>query len=130
MRAVTISTFSEATQWFAFHEDEAELEAQDQAKLEEWWPRIHKAMPELRDGIEVIETATPRAFYESTRRKLGMVGGTGQALNVFGTNAFSHRTILPNLFMVGDTVFPGQGLAAVTHSAIIVANEITPRKIS
>jgi C-3',4' desaturase CrtD len=124
MRAVTVSTFTEPTQWFAFHQDEAELEAQDQSKLEEWWPRIHKAMPELGDGVEVIETATPRTFYENTRRKLGMVGGTGQSLNVFGTNAFSHRTILPNLFMVGDTVFPGQGLAAVTHSALIVANEI------
>jgi hypothetical protein len=28
--------------------------------------------------------------------------------------------------MVGDTVFPGQGVAAVTHSALIAANEIAP----
>jgi hypothetical protein len=28
--------------------------------------------------------------------------------------------------MVGDTVFPGQGVAAVTQSALIVANEIAP----
>ncbi|MDT7806794.1 MAG: hypothetical protein QOJ70_607, partial [Acidobacteriota bacterium] len=30
------------------------------------------------------------------------------------------------LFMVGDTVFPGNGVAAVTHSALVVANEIAP----
>jgi phytoene dehydrogenase-like protein len=28
--------------------------------------------------------------------------------------------------MVGDTVFPGGGVAAVTQSALIVANEIAP----
>jgi hypothetical protein len=43
-------------------------------------PKLHAAMPELGDGVEVIETATPRTFYESTRRKFGMVGApAGQA---------------------------------------------------
>ena len=55
-----------------------------------------------------------------------MVGGLGQSLDVFGLNSFSHRTTLPNLFMVGDTSFPGYGVAAVTRSALTVANEIAP----
>jgi phytoene dehydrogenase-like protein len=125
-RALTVSTFTEASQWFAFHEDEAEHEAQDQSVLETWWERMHAAMPELGAGVEVIETATPRTFYENTRRKLGMVGGVGQSLDVFGMNSLSHRTTLPNLFMVGDSTFPGQGIAAVTQSALIVAGEIAP----
>ncbi len=125
-RAVTISTFTEAEQWFSFHEEETEHEEQDQGALEALWERLHAAMPELGSGIEVIETATPRTFYEQTRRKLGMVGGVGQSLDVFGANYLSHRTSLPNLFMVGDSVFPGQGIAAVTQSALIVANEIAP----
>ena len=125
-RAVTVSTFTEPTQWFAFHEDEAEHEKQDQSALEAWWERIHQIMPELGAGIEVIETATPRTFYQYTRRKLGMVGGVGQSLDVFGMNSFSHRTSLPNLYMVGDSTFPGQGVAAVTQSGLIVANEIAP----
>jgi len=125
-RAVTVSTFTESSQWFSFHEDETELEEQDQATLEIWWERLHAAMPELGDGIEVIETMTPRDYYENTRRKLGMVGGINQSVDVSGTHAFTHRTMLPNLFMVGDTVFPGQGVAAVTHSGLIVANEIAP----
>lgn len=124
-RAVTVSTFTDTEQWFAFHEDESEHEAQDQAALETWWKRIHAALPELGDSIEVIETATPRTFYENTRRKLGMVGGIGQSLDVFGSNAISHRTFLPNLYLVGDTTFPGQGIAAVTYSGLIAANEIT-----
>lgn len=122
-RAVTVSTFTEAAEWFSFHEDETELEEQDQARLEICWERLHAAMPELGDGIEVIETMTPRDFYENTRRKLGMVGGINQVLNA---REFPHRTMLPNLFMVGDTVFPGFGVAAVTQSGLIVADEIAP----
>ena len=125
-RAVTVCTFTNAEQWFTYHEDETEHEEQDQAKLEMWWERIHAAMPELGASVEVIETATPRTFYEQTRRKLGMVGGVGQSLDVFGMNSFTHRTSLPNVYMVGDSVFPGQGVAAVTQSALIVANEIAP----
>lgn len=125
-RAVTVSTFTEAASWFAFHEDATEHEAQDQQALEACWQRLHAAMPELGDQIEVIETATPRTYYENTRRKLGMVGGVGQALSAFGANAVTHRTSLPNLFLVGDTAFPGNGIAAVTHSGLIVANELAP----
>jgi C-3',4' desaturase CrtD len=127
-RAVTLSTFTEPTQWFSFHEDETEHEEQDQSRLEQCWERLHRSMPELGDSVEVIETATPRTFYEMTRRKLGMVGGVGQSLDVFGMNSLSHRTPLPNLFMVGDTTFPGQGIAAVTQSGLIVADEIAPSK--
>ena len=125
-RAVTVSAFTEAEQWFAFHEDESAHEAQDQAALEALWARLHASMPELGDRVEVVETATPRTFYERTRRRLGMVGGVGQSLDAFGPRALSHLTSVPNLFMVGDTTFPGQGLAAVTQSALVVANEIAP----
>lgn len=127
-RAATLSTFTEAEQWFTFHQDETQHEAQDQATLEACWERLHASVPELGGELELIETATPRTFYEQTRRKLGMVGGVGQSLDVFGANFITHRTSLPNLYMVGDTVFPGQGLAAVSQSALIVANEIAPIK--
>ncbi len=125
-RAVTISTYTDTAQWFAYHEDEDEHGAQDQATLEAWWARLHASLPELGESIEVIETATPRTYYEQTRRKLGMVGGTGQTLAVSGAHAFTHRTPLPALYMVGDTVFPGASVAAVTHSALVVADEIAP----
>ena len=126
VRAATLSTFTDAEGWFSFHADETEHERQDQSRLELIWQRLHRALPRLGERVEVIETATPRTFYEQTRRKLGMVGGLGQSLEVFGENFPTHRTPLDNLYMVGDTVFPGQGLAAVSQSALIVANEIAP----
>src|SRR3989440_2435243 len=125
-RAAAVSSFTDAEAWFAFHTDESEHEEKDARALEELWARVHAALPELGAGAEVLETATPRTFYERTRRRLGMVGGVGQSLEAFGANALTHRTTVQNLFMVGDTVFPGNGVAAVTHSALIVADEIAP----
>ncbi|HEX8128085.1 MAG TPA: FAD-dependent oxidoreductase [Pyrinomonadaceae bacterium] len=125
-RAVTVSLYTDAAEWFAYHTDESEHETQDQQMLETCWARLHAALPELGAGAEVIETATPRTFYETTRRKLGMTGGLPQTLANSGANSFTHRTPFPNLYMVGDTTFPGNGLAAVTQSALIAANEIAP----
>jgi len=125
-RAATVSTFTDAEAWFSFHADESEHEGQDARALEERWGRLHAALPELGAGAEVIETATPRDAYERTRRRLGMVGGVGQSLGVSGANAPTHRTSIENLYAVGDTVFPGNGVAAVTQSALVAADEIAP----
>ncbi|MCA1618199.1 MAG: hypothetical protein LC795_02555 [Acidobacteria bacterium] len=125
-RSATVSAFTDAEQWFSFHSDESEHEEQDARSLEALWARVHAALPELGAGAEVFETATPRTFYEHTRRRLGMVGGVGQSLGAFGANAPTHRTHVPNLLMVGDTVFPGNGVAAVTHSALVAADELAP----
>ena len=125
-RAVTVSLYTDAADWFAYHTDESEHETQDQQMLEACWARLHAALPELGAGVEVIETATPRTFYEQTRRKLGMTGGIPQTIANSGANAFTHRTPFPNLYTVGDTIFPGHGLAAVTQSALIAADEIAP----
>ncbi|HEY9284299.1 MAG TPA: FAD-dependent oxidoreductase, partial [Pyrinomonadaceae bacterium] len=128
-RAATVSTFAEAEDWFTFHEDETAHEEQDAAALEAVWARLHAALPELGAGVEVIETVTPRDYYEQTRRRLGLVCGTPRTPAALADGALTHRTHLPNLFMVGDTVFPGAGLANVTRSALAVANEIAPAKL-
>jgi phytoene dehydrogenase-like protein len=123
--AVTVTTFTRAEDWFAFHEDETAHEEQDQATLESLWSRIHAAMPELGDGIEVIESATPRTFYENTRRKLGMVGRPAGSLKMpeadqLGTTSF------PNVFLVSDTV-SAAGLEGVCKLALQLANRLTTK---
>lgn len=125
-RAVTVWTQTDSEEWFTFHNDQAEIEEQDQKALETWWARIHKSMPELGDAIEVIETETPQSHYQRTRRRLGMVGGVAQMFGSAPFNPFGIRTTLPNLYLVGDTLFPGQGVAAVTHSARLLADELAP----
>ena len=128
-RAATVTACTDAEQWFSFHSDETEHEEQDARALEALWSRLHAALPELGGGAEVFETATPRTFYERTRRRLGMVGGIRRTPDLLqGPHALTHRTHVPNLLLVGDTVFPGPGLAPVTHSALVVANELRPRR--
>jgi C-3',4' desaturase CrtD len=124
-RAVTIHAITEASDWFGFHEDESEHERQDQKMLEDCWSRLHTALPELGSDIEIIETATPQTYYLQTRRKLGQVGGVHQMASPNPPPLLGHRTSIPNLFRVGDTTFPGAGLASVAQSALIVANLIS-----
>jgi prolycopene isomerase len=125
-RAVTVHAFTDVHEWFTFHRDETELEAKDQQMLELCWDRLHSAMPELGSSIEVIETATPRSFYDLTRRKLGMVGGVIPRPSAFWLNEPSFQTALPNLFIVSDTTYPGN-IEGLTRSALILANHLTNR---
>ena len=118
--AVTVSAFTQADDWFSFHEDESAHESQDQATLESYWTKLHAAMPELGDSAEVIETATPRTIYESTRRKFGMVG----ALSGLGDAPIQGLTPFPNLFLVGDTVSEGFGLEGIAQSALNLAHSL------
>jgi len=126
-RAVTVWTAADSSDWFAFHQDEAAHEEQDQATLEHLWPRLHAAIPELGDGIEVIESATPRTFHEVTRRKLGMVGGVSSTPSRMASQSFG-RTTFRNLFLVGDTVGPGNSLDAVSRSALSLADALAPQQ--
>ena len=67
---VCLSAFTNVEDWFSFHEDHSAHEEQDQAVLEILWSRLHAAMPELGDSVEVIETATPQTFYEEHSPKV------------------------------------------------------------
>jgi phytoene dehydrogenase-like protein len=120
---VTVSAFTNVEDWFAFHQDEVAHEEQDQATLEKLWTQVHEAMPELGDSVEVIESATPRSFYEDTRRKLGMVGRPVRCLE--GTENQQGRTVFPNVFLVSDTNASGLGMSGVAEAALDLADLLT-----
>ena len=123
--AVTVTTYTEAEDWFSFHDDESSHERQDQAALETVWARLHQAMPELGDSVEVIETSTPRTVYETTRRKFGMTGKvTSTPGDLFTAENFG-TTVFPNVLMIGDTVCKGWGLEGICSSAVSLANKVT-----
>jgi phytoene dehydrogenase-like protein len=123
-RAVTVHAFTDVDEWFTFHKDETELEEKDQEMLERCWTRLHSAMPELGGGIEVIETATPRSFYDLTRRKLGMVGGVPPTPASFWLDGPSYETALSNLFIVSDTTYTGN-IEGLTRSALLLADKLS-----
>ena len=119
-RPVTIKTATEVAPWFSFQTSEEDYEEWDQAALTTLWEALHRGVPELGAAIEVIESANPRTFYDSTRRKLGMVLGVESK-----TKNATNETILPNVFLVGDTVSVGFGLPSVMDSALSLANRLT-----
>ena len=110
-------------EWFTFHASEEDFEESDQAALEHFWTKLHAALPELGSGIEIIETANPRTYYDQTRRKLGMVLGL-QSASVSSAQIPSPKTTIPNLFIVGDTASQLPTIDTVVATALSLANEI------
>jgi len=128
-RAVTIVSFTDVEDWFSFHEEEAAHEEQDQRMLESVWTRLHRSMPELGDGIEVIETMTPNDYYENTRRRLGMIGQPSGIEGPLAAKEFQAmtRTIFPNVFVVGDSAGSGFGIEGVCERALAVADVLVAK---
>jgi len=115
---VTFTTDTEVDSWFTYQSSEEDYDEWDQAAMEQFWKRVHAALPELGGDIEIIETANPRTYYDQTRRKLGMV------LGIEGQPVQSCQTSLPNLFMVGDTVSSAARIESVVESAISLAKSL------
>ena len=116
--AATIKTSTEVAPWFSYQTSEADYEQWDQAALENVWSRLHRAVPEFGSGIEVIETANPRTYYDQTRRKLGMV------LGVESLRDGPLSLPFPNVFIVGDTVSDGS-VDAVVRASMHLADQLT-----
>ncbi|MCA9968223.1 MAG: hypothetical protein KC423_28450, partial [Anaerolineales bacterium] len=75
----------------------------------------------LSQAAVLCKPGTPVTFQFYTRRPGGMVGGFAQ------TSLFNGRgpsTGIPNLWLVGDSVFPGQSTAAVTLGGMRVATAV------
>ena len=117
-RPVTFTTNTEIESWFTYQSSEEDYDEWDQAAMEQFWRRVHTALPELGGDIEIIETANPRTYYDQTRRKLGMV------LGIEGQPLQTQQTSLPNVFIIGDTVSAEARLASVTEAAVALAERL------
>ncbi len=115
--AATIKTSTEVAPWFSYQTSETDYEQWDQSALENVWSRLHRGVPEFGSGIEVIESANPRTYYEQTRRKLGMVLGVESMQDEPLSLPF------PNIFIVGDTVSDGT-VTSVVNSSMRLADRL------
>ena len=118
----TLKSTTDVNEWFTYHASEEDFEESDQAALECFWTKLHAAIPELGAGVDIIETANPRTFYDQTRRKLGMVMGVPSGLQSSKTP--SPHAVLPNVYVVGDTVSPTPNLASVAQTALSLADAL------
>ncbi len=70
------------------------------------------------------ELATPRSFVKWTGRPNGIVGGLAQYPERFGLFGLASRTPVRGLWLCGDSIYPGEGTAGVSHSALIASRQL------
>jgi C-3',4' desaturase CrtD len=126
-RAITLSTHTRLNTWWdLFAQDQEAYEALKGNYATRMLATAQEILPGLRDAAEIILPGTPVTFQRFTRRIQGWVGGYPQ-INLFQNYG---PQIGPNLWMVGDSIFPGQSTAAVALGGIRVANMVLERDFS
>lgn len=89
---------------------------------------LRRRAPEWADAIESSWTASPRTFERFVGRPEGAVGGARRTAGLANYRAMGPVELRPNLWLVGDTVFPGQSALATavggTRTAIAIANRL------
>jgi phytoene dehydrogenase-like protein len=121
-RAVTVTTHTQVQPWWdLLATDEAAYHARKSAYAEQILTAIDQAVPGFRESVDLCLPGSPVTYAFYTDRHLGMVGGFPQ-VSLF--KARGPRTGIPNLRLVGDSIFPGQSTAGVTVGAIRVAENV------
>jgi phytoene dehydrogenase-like protein len=120
-RTLTLSTHTELGPWWDLHERGREAyEARKQRYTERVLAAAEVAIPGLQDAADLILSGTPVTFQRFTRRDWGWVGGFPQTSL---TRAWGPR-LAPGLWLVGDSVFPGQSVPAVALGGLRVAQSL------
>ncbi|MCC6615564.1 MAG: FAD-dependent oxidoreductase [Anaerolineae bacterium] len=124
-RAATITTHTAVAPWWAaLAESDAAYAERKAIYGERMLALVERAIPGFRASIALALPGTPVTYNFYTGRHLGMVGGFPQGSLLA---ARSPRTGLPNVRLVGDSIFPGQSTAGVTLGAIRVADDVLAR---
>lgn len=125
-RVVTVSTHTNPARWLRWRaESPACYREQKERMAERMLDTVALALPDIRRHIRYQQVGTPVSFHRYTRRHRGMVGGLPQYLRNSGLLSLGPGAAgVANLWIVGDSTFPGQSTAAVTQSAIRVYHAI------
>lgn len=78
-----------------------------------------------RENIVYQHASTPKSWAKWTGRKWGFVGGYPQYMSVKPWQMLDARLDKHKAYMVGDTVYPGQGIPGVTLSGIIAVDKMS-----
>jgi prolycopene isomerase len=112
-----VFTTSAMTQWNKRYPKDEQYEAEKEKAAEALVKRTEKILPNLASAIERSYIATPLTHKRYLKRHLGSYGPLlkkGQIVLQKPQNS----TPIKNLYAVGDSCFPGQGVIAVTYSGV------------
>lgn len=117
-RVLNISCHADPELWFSMGDkyEDAKLEAEKFIlnKLNEKFAGFDI------DDVELYHTATPVSWENWVYRKKGRVGGIPQSMTRSLLDWTPNQTPFKGLYLCGDTVYPGQGIAGVTLSGLNV----------
>jgi phytoene dehydrogenase-like protein len=85
---------------------------------------LARHLPEWWQGVQHELTASPRTFERFTGRPFGYVGGVPRRAGLHNYERLGLTEPLPGLFLVGDSVFPGQSTLATALSGVKAADRI------
>ncbi len=120
-RAVTLSTHTGlSTWWDLFERDRSAYQERKAVYTARLLRAAAHVLPELLEATDLILPATPITFRRFTRREWGWVGGFPQT-NLF--QAWGPK-IGRDLWMAGDSIFPGQSGPAVALGGLRVADHV------
>ena len=120
-RALTMSTHTDLAPWWDLHSgDRDAYEARKREYTDRVLDAAQVALPGLREAAGLVLPGTPVTFQRFTRRLWGWVGGFPQTSL---TRAWGPR-LGPGLWLVGDSVFPGQSVPAVALGGMRVSRAI------
>ena len=121
-RALTVSTHTDLRPWWALFEGDRDAY---EARKAEYTGRVldaaQVAIPRLRSAARLVLPGTPVTFQRFTQRSRGWVGGFPQT-NLF--RAWAPR-LGNGLWLVGDSIFPGQSVLAAALGGTRVAHAVT-----
>jgi phytoene dehydrogenase-like protein len=123
VRVATMSTHTRPSDWRGLNREDHE--ARKRVYRTRMLEALGRALPEAPARLVHEEYATPRGFARYTRRTDGLVGGAPVGRRNSNLMAVGSDVFGPGLWVVGDSVFPGQGTMAVVLSAIRVVERIT-----
>lgn len=120
-RAITFSTHTNLGGWWnLFQRDRTGYQSRQAQYTELLLAAGEKVLPGLQQAADLVLPGTPVTFQRFTRRAWGWVGGFPQThlLRTWGPH------LGPGLWMVGDSIFPGQSLAATALGGLRIARAI------
>ena len=122
-QVVTISTHTRSKEWLKL--DRVDYENKKDETSEFILNYLKKAFNITDSDLQNVMTGTPKTFIKYTHRNSGLVGGIPHSLKRSPLDFLIAKSPLENFYMLGDTQFPGQGIAAVILGAQNLENYLT-----
>lgn len=121
-QTVTISCHTKPKMWEGLNGEEYKKQKME---IEEYILNIFCERFQVnRKEVENVMTGSPKTFVRYTHRYHGLVGGIPHSLKRNPLQILMARAPYKDFYLIGDTQFPGQGIAAVVLGAQNLANKL------